>query len=64
MDSELSALEERIDQFLTINQNLRSENQDLRTRLAALEAEKKLMRTKMTTAAERLEVLLDQVPKS
>ena len=34
MDRDLFALEERIEQFIALCQNLRTENQELRTRVA------------------------------
>ena len=40
MDRDLFALEERIEQFISLCQNLRTENQELRTRVAGLEVER------------------------
>jgi len=63
MDSELFALEERIEQFIALCQNLRSENQDLRTRVASLEGERKLLNDKIDAACGRLEGLMERLPE-
>jgi cell division protein ZapB len=63
MDRELFALEERIQQFVTLCQNLRSENQELRTRVAGLEVERNRLNEKIETACSRLEGLLERVPE-
>jgi len=63
MDRELFALEERIQQFVTLCQNLRSENQELRTRVAGLEVERNRLNEKIETACIRLESLMERVPE-
>ncbi|MBM3391301.1 MAG: hypothetical protein FJY34_04900 [Betaproteobacteria bacterium] len=63
MDRELFALEERIQQFVTLCQNLRSENQELRTRVAGLEVERNRLNEKIETACSRLESLMERVPE-
>ena len=63
MDRELFALEERIEQFITLCQNLRAENQALRTRLAGLEVERKRLNEKIEAACTRLEALMERVPE-
>lgn len=63
MDNELFALEERIEQFISLCQNLRSENQDLRTRVASLEGERKRLNEKIDAACGRLEGLLERLPE-
>jgi len=63
MDRELFALEERIQQFVTLCQNLRSENQELRTRVAGLEVERNRLNEKIETACTRLESLMERVPE-
>ena len=63
MDRELFALEERIQQFVTLCQNLRSENQELRTRVAGLEVERNRLNEKIETACTRLESLMEQMPE-
>lgn len=63
MDRELFALEERIEQFITLCQNLRAENQELRTRMAGLEVERKRLNEKIDEACTRLESLMARVPE-
>lgn len=63
MDRELFALEERIEQFITLCQNLRTENQELRTRVAGLEVERNRLNEKIETACARLETLMEQMPE-
>ncbi len=63
MDRDLFALEERIQQFVTLCQNLRSENQELRTRVAGLEVERNRLNEKIETACSRLESLMERVPE-
>jgi cell division protein ZapB len=63
MDRELFALEERIQQFVTLCQNLRSENQELRTRVAGLEVERNRLNEKIETACTRLESLMERMPE-
>ncbi len=62
MDRELFALEERIEQFIALCQNLRTENQELRTRVAGLEVERNRLNDKIEAACVRLEALVEQVP--
>lgn len=63
MDRELFALEERIEQFITLCQNLRAENQELRTRVAGLEVERSRLNEKIETACTRLESLMERIPE-
>jgi len=63
MDRELFALEERIEQFITLCQNLRAENQELRTKVAGLEVERNRLNEKIETACTRLESLMQRVPE-
>ena len=64
MESELSALEEKIDQFVRLCQQLRSENIQLRQQLASVISENKHQAEKINTAASRLEALLISLPES
>lgn len=64
MDRDLFALEERIEQFIALCENLRSENQELRTRVANLEVERNRLNEKIETACSRLESLVEQIPES
>jgi cell division protein ZapB len=63
MEAELKALEDKIAQFVQLNQRLRAENMQLRQQLANVQNENKLMAEKMTGAKDRLEALLDQIPE-
>lgn len=63
MDSELFALEERIEQFITLCQSLRAENQELRTRVAGLEVERNRLNEKIDAACGRLEGLMEKLPE-
>ena len=64
MESELSALEEKIDQFVRLCQQLRSENIQLRQQLASATNENKHLAEKINTASSRLEALLTRLPES
>lgn len=63
MERELFALEERIEQFVTLCQSLRAENQELRTRVAGLEVERSRLNEKIETACTRLESLMERMPE-
>ncbi len=59
----MTALEERIRQAVDLCQRLRGENSDLRQRLAQLQSENRQLADKITSARERLEGLLEQIPE-
>jgi cell division protein ZapB len=63
MDAEILALEERIRQAVDLCQRLRGENSDLRQRVAQLQSENRQLADKITSARERLEGLLEQIPE-
>ena len=63
MEAELNALEERIRQTAELCTRLRSENTDLRQRVAKLESDNKRLGDKINGAKERLEGLLKQIPE-
>lgn len=62
MSISLDALEQRIDQLVSMCGGLRTENQALRTRIDSLEADKQALAQKIDTAASRLEILMEQLP--
>lgn len=62
MDAELKALEEKIGQFVQLNQRLRAENLQLRQEVAAALSEKKRLDEKIEVAKARLEALLEKIP--
>lgn len=64
MDAELAALEEKINQFVQLCQELRTENLQLRQQLAAAHNENKKLAEKINGARNRLESLLDKIPES
>jgi cell division protein ZapB len=63
MDAEMAALEERIRQAVDLCQRLRGENSDLRQRVAQLQCVNRQLADKITSARERLEGLLEQIPE-
>jgi cell division protein ZapB len=63
MEVELKSLEEKINQFVELSQRLRSDNQQLRQKLASALNENKLLEEKISNATGRLEHLLQQIPE-
>lgn len=64
MESELNALEEKIDEFVQLCQQLRSENIQLRQQLASVSSENRHLAEKINSASSRLESLLARLPES
>ncbi len=64
MESELNALEEKIDEFVQLCQQLRSENIQLRQQLASASSENRHLAEKINNASSRLEALLAKLPES
>jgi uncharacterized protein (TIGR02449 family) len=62
MEAELNALEEKINQFVQLCQQLRTENIELRQQLAGVSNENKHLTEKISAATGRLEALLLQIP--
>ena len=63
MNTELEALEAKIEQVVALIHQLRAENKVLKNQMAAAEAERLHLRQTMTTARERLEGLMDKLPE-
>lgn len=63
MDAELTALEEKLNQFTDLYRRLRAENIELRQQLAAAVNENKKLADKINAARGRLEALLAKVPE-
>ena len=63
MKGDLTALEQKIEQFLAFCQSLRAENQALRSRVAGLEDERQLLSNKIDTTRTRLEALMAKLPE-
>ena len=64
MDTELSALEERLDQLVQRLKALREENRDLRQQLATRTDENARNIEKLAAARTRIEALLKQIPET
>jgi len=63
MNTELEALESKVEQAIALIQQLRAENEVLKNQIAAAEAERLHLRQAMTQARERLEGLMDRIPE-
>jgi cell division protein ZapB len=64
MDSELSALEDKLAQLVARLKTLREENRDLRQQLAARADENARLGEKLVAARTRIEALLKQIPET
>jgi len=64
MDSELSALESKIEQTVAQLKQLREEGRELRQLLAARTDENVRLAEKLATAKARIEALLKQIPET
>ena len=64
MDSELSALEDKLAQLVGRLKTLREENRDLRQQLAARADENVRLGEKLAAARTRIEALLKQIPET
>ena len=63
MNTELDALENKIEQVVALVHQLRTENEELKNQMAAAEADRLHLRQTMTVARERLEGLVDKLPE-
>ena len=64
MDSELSALEEKLAQTVQRLKTLREENRDLRQQVASRADENARLGEKLGAAKTRIEALLKQIPET
>jgi cell division protein ZapB len=64
MDSELKSLERKISQFIELAQRLRVNNEQLRQELASARNDNKHLTEKISSATDRLESLLHQLPEN
>jgi regulator of replication initiation timing len=62
MEAELKALEDKLGQFIEINQRLREDAQRLRQELAAALHRNKQLEEKISLATARLEQIVEQIP--
>ncbi len=63
MESELKALEQKLNRFIELCQRMRVANEQLRQQLASATNENKQLAAKIGTATSRLENLLTQIPE-
>jgi cell division septum initiation protein DivIVA len=63
MQTELEALEAKIEQVVALVHQLRAENDVLKNQIVAAESERLHLRQTMTAARERLEGLMDKLPE-
>lgn len=63
MEAELTTLDEKVQQLVQLCQKLRRDNTNLRQQLASAKGENDRLALKISTAAQRLEALIEQVPE-
>ncbi len=63
MEAELKSLENKLGQLVNLCQQLRAENHQLRQEVASMLSAKRILEDKIGGATERLEALLQQLPK-
>ena len=63
MEADLTALEQKLTQFVELCRKLRTDNQELRQQLASVMSDNKQLTEKIGTATNRLENLLNQIPE-
>ena len=62
MEAELKTLEDKLGQFVEVNQRLRDDTQRLRQELASALHRNKQLEEKINTASSRLEQIVQQIP--
>lgn len=62
MEAELKTLEDKLSQFVEINQRLRDDTQRLRQELASALHRNKQLEEKIDVASNRLEQIVQQIP--
>lgn len=62
MNVNVSALEHKIELVVAFCQQLRDQNQALRTQLAGVEAENRALTERMNAARTRLEAMMERLP--
>jgi cell division protein ZapB len=63
MMTELTTLEHKVDQVLSVCAGLTQQNGELRDRLSVLEEENQRLRSRMDEARDRLEALKSRLPE-
>ena len=64
MDSNLSLLEQKLNQLISLLERSRSQNGDLRARLTAAEARCQQLETQMDAARNKLEQVVAHLPET
>lgn len=64
MDAELNKLEHQLEQLIGLYESGKVEARELRTRVARLEADNRVLADKVRLATEKLEALLEQLPEA
>jgi uncharacterized coiled-coil DUF342 family protein len=64
MDAELNKLEHQIEQLIGLHESCKAEGRELRTRVARLEAENRMLAEKVKLATAKLESVLEQLPEA
>ena len=64
MDSNLSLLEQKLDQLISLLEKSRSLNEDLRARLTATETRCQQLETQMDAARNKLEQVVAHLPET
>ncbi|MDR2788314.1 MAG: hypothetical protein LBD06_08150 [Candidatus Accumulibacter sp.] len=64
MLNELDALERKIDKVASLCRDLRTQNSQLRQKLATAEAEKRRLAERVETARDRIEQIVRQLPEA
>lgn len=62
MEAELKTLEDKLNQFVEVNQRLRDDTQRLRQELASALHRNKQLEEKIDAASTRLEQIVQQIP--
>ena len=62
LEAELKMLEDKLTQFVEVNQRLREDTQRLRQELASTLHRNKQLEDKIQTATSQLELLVQQIP--
>lgn len=64
MDADLKALEQKLSHLITLCNELRAENSQLRIDLTAMQNDTALLRANMAEASERVEALIESLPET
>jgi cell division septum initiation protein DivIVA len=63
MEAELTSLENKITQFIEVNEHLREETLKLRQEIASISQLNKQLEERITLASSRLERIVEQLPE-